>query len=227
MNWFTQTTTSSIGRKVIVALSGLFLVIFLIGHVSGNLLIFKNDGGQAFNEYARFMTTNQIVQVLSIITYVSILLHVIYTAILTYHNRKARPVGYAVTNAKDNSPWSSRNMGILGSLIFIFLVFHLRSFWYEMHWGAIQAVNYEGVGEVKDLYSVLVFNFSQLWYVIVYVIAMAVLGFHLYHGFKSAFQTMGWKHKKYTPAVEFVGLLFAVIVPITFALMPIYIYVVY
>jgi succinate dehydrogenase / fumarate reductase, cytochrome b subunit len=224
MNWFTQTTASSIGRKVIVAFSGLFLVLFLLGHVSGNLLLFKDDGGQAFNEYARFMTTNQFVQVLSIVTYASILLHIIYTIILTVQNRKARPIGYAVSNAGDNSPWTSRNMGILGTLILIFLVIHLRAFWFRMHWGEIPYVNYEGVGEIKNLYAVVTEAFSHLWYVALYVISMLILAFHLTHGFRSAFQTLGLRHKKYTPAIETLGYFIAVVVPILFALMPIYMY---
>lgn len=224
MNWFTQTTSSTIGRKFLVALTGLFLILFLIGHVTGNMLLFKDDGGQSFNEYARFMTTNQIVWVLSILTYLSIILHVIYTAILTARNKKARPIGYAVSNARDNSPWTSRNMGVLGTLILIFLVIHLRAFWFEMHYGQIPTVNYEGVGEIKDLYTIVVAAFSQLWYVILYVISMGVLGFHLVHGFRSAFQTLGLHHKKYTPAIEKIAVAFAIIVPTLFALMPLYIY---
>lgn len=224
MNWFTQTTSSTIGRKLLVALTGLFLILFLIGHVTGNMLLFQNDGGQSFNEYARFMTTNQVVQVLSIITYLTIILHVIYTAILTARNRRARPIGYAVSNAKDNSPWSSRNMGILGTLILIFLIIHLRTFWFEMHFGYLPTVNYEGVGEIKDLYTIVISAFSQLWYVILYVVSMGVLAFHLVHGFRSAFQTLGLNHKKYTPAIEKLAVAFAIIVPLLFALMPLYFY---
>src|SRR5690606_19641827 len=129
-------------------------IIFLIGHVSGNALLFKNDGGQAFNEYAEFMTTNQFVQVLSILTYVSIIGHVVYSVFLTIRNRKARPIGYAVRKASTNSSWSSRTMGILGTLILIFLVIHLQGFWYQMHWGDMPYVTYDGI-EYKDLYRIV------------------------------------------------------------------------
>src|SRR5690606_34984961 len=125
MSWVSKTLNSTLGRKLIMALTGLFLIIFLIGHVSGNALLFKDDGGQAFNEYAKFMTTNQFIQILSITTYVSIIAHVVYSILLTVRNNKARPIGYAERNASTNSSWSSRNMGILGTLILIFLVIHL------------------------------------------------------------------------------------------------------
>ena len=223
MSWVKKTLNSTLGRKLIMALTGLFLIIFLIGHVSGNALLFKNDGGQAFNEYAEFMTTNQFVQVLSILTYVSIIGHVVYSVFLTIRNRKARPIGYAVRNASTNSSWSSRNMGILGTLILIFLVIHLQGFWYQMHWGDMPYVTYDGI-EYKDLYRIVVFAFQELWFVILYVVSMVFLAFHLAHGFASAFQTLGLNHNKYTPAIKTIGLLFSILVPALFAAMPIYIY---
>lgn len=223
MSWVSKTLNSTLGRKLIMALTGLFLIIFLIGHVSGNALLFKDDGGQAFNEYAKFMTTNQFIQILSIITYVSIIGHVVYSILLTIRNKKARPIGYAERNASSNSSWSSRNMGILGTLILIFLVIHLQGFWYEMHWGEIPYVIYDGV-EYKDLYSIVVFAFQESWFVILYVVSMIFLGFHLAHGFASAFQTLGLRHSKYTPAIKMLGLIFSIVVPALFAAMPIYLY---
>jgi len=199
-----------------MALTGLFLIIFLIGHVAGNTLLFKDDGGQAFNEYAKFMTTNQIVQVLSLLTYISILGHVVFSILLTIRNKKARPIGYAERNASTNSSWSSRNMGILGTIILVFLVVHLQGFWYEMHWGDLPYVTYDGV-EYKDLYSIVVFAFQELWFVIFYVIAMVFLGFHLAYGFVGAFQSLELRHSKYTPAIKTHGLLFSIAVPALFA----------
>lgn len=204
-----------------MALTGLFLVLFLIGHVLGNLLLFVDDGGQAFNEYARFMTSTPTIQVLSLITYASILIHVIYSIIITRKNQQARPVSYAVNNPSANSLWSSRNMGILGTIVLIFLVIHMRSFWYEMRFGHIPMVNYQGAGEFKNLYSIVAEAFTQWWYVLLYVAAMFGLAFHLSHGFKSAFQTLGLTHKKYTPLIEKAGLWFSIVVPTLFALIPI------
>ncbi|AWW32294.1 succinate dehydrogenase [Echinicola strongylocentroti] len=223
MSWVTKTFTSTLGRKLLMALTGLFLILFLVGHVSGNMLLFKDDGGQAFNEYAKFMTTNPAVKVLSYLTYISILAHVVFAIILGAKNKKARPVGYAETKASTNSSWNSRNMGILGTIILIFIVVHLQNFWAEMHWGGIPKVTYE-TGEFKDLYSVVYGAFANIGLVALYVVAMAFLAFHLNHGFASAFQTLGLNHKKYTPAIKFIGTAFSIIVPALFASMPIYIY---
>ncbi len=226
MSWITQTFSSTIGRKLLVAASGLFLIIFLIGHVSGNFLLFKDDGGRAFNEYTEFMSTNQLIQIVRWVTYATILLHIFVTIALTIRNKKSRPVGYTETKPGANSPWTSRNMGILGTLIAIFLVIHMGNFWYKMKIGDIPFVTYESRGTIRDLYSVVIFSFSNLWYTILYVVMMVFLGLHLAHGFRSAFQTLGWKHRKYTPIVEKVGYAFAVIVPLLFAIMPIYIYII-
>lgn len=225
MSWLTDALKSSLGRKLIMALTGLFLILFLMGHVLGNLLLFKNDGGQAFNEYARFMTTTPVIQVLSYVTYISIIAHVIYSILITRKNKDARPVAYAVSNPAENSTWSSRNMGILGTIVLIFLVIHLKSFWYEMRFGTIPMVNYPGVGEFKDLYSIVAEAFTQWWYVLIYIVAMFGLGYHLSHGFESAFQTLGLNHKKYTPLIKRVGLAFAVIVPLLFASMPVVMFI--
>ena len=220
MSWFTNTLSSSLGKKLIMSFTGLFLILFLVGHVSGNTLLFKEDGGLAFNAYAKFMTTNPAVKVLSYITYISILGHVIYSIILTITNKKARPIGYAVSTKDSKSTWNSKSMSALGLIILLFLVAHLKGFWYEMHWGTIGV---DSTGN-KDLYSVVFKAYSQLWYVILYVFSMIVLSFHLSHGFSSAFQTLGLNHKKYTPAIKFIGKLFSIVVPVLFAMMPIYMY---
>lgn len=226
MSWITQTFSSTIGRKLLTAATGLFLIIFLIGHVSGNFLLFKDDGGRAFNEYTEFMTTNQLIQIVRWLTYATILLHIFIAVALTVYNKKARPVSYETTKPGANSPWTSRNMGILGTFIAIFLVIHMGNFWYKMKFGDIPFVTYESRGTVRDLYSVVLFSFSNLWYTLLYVVLMIPLGLHLVHGFRSAFQTLGWKHRKYTPIVEKISLAFAIIVPLLFAIMPVYIYII-
>ncbi|MBD8487239.1 succinate dehydrogenase cytochrome b subunit [Echinicola sp. CAU 1574] len=223
MSWVTKTFSSTLGRKLLMALTGLFLILFLIGHVSGNMLLFKDDGGQAFNEYAKFMTTNPAVKILSYLTYISIIGHVIFAIMLSVRNKKARPVNYAEAKSGTNSSWNSRNMGILGTIVLIFIVVHLQNFWAQMHWGAIPTVTYES-GEYKDLYAVVNLAFSNIGLVALYVVAMAFLAFHLNHGFASAFQTLGLNHKKYTPAIQFIGSAFSIIVPAMFASMPIFIY---
>ena len=223
MSWFTQALSSTIGKKLVMSLTGLFLITFLIVHASGNMLLFKDDNGEAFNLYAQFMTTNPLIKIASYILYSGIILHVIYSLILSIKNKTARPVGYKMANPNQNSSWKSRNMGILGTIVLIFLVIHMRSFWYEMHYGDMPLQNYAGV-EVEDLYTVVKASFGQWWYALIYVLAMVGLGFHLAHGFWSAFQTLGLNHKKYTPLIKKLGLAFAIIVPVLFASMPIYFY---
>jgi succinate dehydrogenase / fumarate reductase cytochrome b subunit len=205
-----------------MALTGLFLIIFLVVHLIGNLQLLKNDGGEAFNIYAQFMTSNPLIKTVSYLNYTFIILHVIWAIILSRRNRIARGTkSYAIN--KNSSEWTSRNMGILGTFIFIFLVIHLKGFWYEMHWGGIAVENYDGK-EVKDLYAVVDAAYSQVWYVTVYVVSMLLLAFHLWHGFASAFQTLGLNHAKYNPIIKFVGRTFAIVVPAGFALIPIWMF---
>ena len=220
MSWFTNTLSSSLGKKLIMSFTGLFLILFLVGHVSGNTLLFKSDGGLAFNIYAKFMTSNPAVKLLSYLTYLSVIGHVIYAIMLSRANKKARPVGYAVKTSDSKSTWNSKSMGVLGLIILLFLVMHLKGFWYEMHWGEITT---DANGN-KDLFSVVDAAYSELWYVAIYVISMIILSFHLSHGFSSAFQTLGLNHKKYTPTIKFLGKAFSIVVPFVFAMMPIYMY---
>jgi len=205
-----------------MALTGLFLILFLVVHLIGNLQLLKSDEGQSFNIYAQFMTTNPLIVVISYVNYAFILIHIIWSIILTRRNRQARgPEGYALN--RNSSHWTSRNMGILGTFIFIFLVIHLRSFWYEMHWGGIPTATYDGE-QYKNLYAVVDKAYADIWFVVLYVVSMALLAFHLFHGFGSAFQTLGWNHVKYNPLIKFVGVAFAIVVPALFALIPLYMY---
>jgi len=220
MSWLSDTLTSTIGRKVVMSLTGLFLIIFLIVHLTGNFQLLMDDGGLQFNAYAKFMTTNPLIKVASYGLYAFILLHIIMSAVLAYKNKQARPVGYDKVKGSANSAWSSRNMGILGTVILIFLVIHLRNFWYEMHWGGIPL---DAAGN-KDLYAVVSAAFAEWWYVAIYLASMVFLAFHLSHGFSSAFQTLGVNHSKYTPLIKGVGIVYAIAIPAAFASIPIYMF---
>jgi len=222
MNWFSRLLTSTLGRKVMMALTGLFLILFLIVHLIGNLQLLKSDEGHAFNVYAKFMTSNPLIVTISYLNYTCILVHVAWAFMLTKLNRDARgPEGYAVN--KNSSAWTSRNMGILGTLIFIFLIIHMRGFWATMHWGDMPMATYDGE-TYKDLFKIVDLAYSNVWYVVLYVVSMFVLAFHLWHGFASAFQTLGLNHLKYNPIIRFVGRAFAIIVPGLFALIPIWMF---
>lgn len=215
---------SSLGRKYLMALSGLFLCTFLIVHCIGNLQLFKDDGGQAFNEYTYFMTHNPLIKIVSYVNYILILLHVIDGFSLVIANKKARPQAYKNVNQSKSSTWSSRNMGILGTLILIFLIVHMRSFWFEMKFGSMPIINYDGSDiAYKDMYKIVAEAFTQVWYVALYVICMFALAFHLFHGFQSAFQTFGINHHRYTPIIKAIGVgVFAIIIPALFAAMPLF-----
>lgn len=205
-----------------MALTGLFLIVFLVVHLAGNLQLLHDDGGKGFNLYSEFMTTNPLIKTISYVLYTSIIVHALWALWLTITNRKARGgVGYNVV--KNSSPWTSRNMGILGTVILIFIVIHMRDFWAQMHWGGIPKASYDG-HEVKDLYTIVSYAFAQGWYVALYVFSMAVLGFHLWHGFASTFQTLGLNHVKYNPVIKFVGRAYAIIVPALFAWIPLAMY---
>lgn len=203
-----------------MALTGIFLIFFLAVHLTGNLQLLKNDGGKSFNIYAEFMSTNPLIQFVSKGNFFFILLHVFVSVLLTRKNKQARPVAYKVAVKSRTSSWSSRNMGILGTVILVFLIIHLKGFWYEMHYGAIPYKNYDGF-EARDLYAVVDEVYSHWYWVAIYVIGMFAVAFHLSHGFQSAFQTLGLSHIKYSPAIKFVGAAFAILVPAGFAVIPI------
>ena len=214
--------SSTLFRKTLVALSGLFLTLFLIGHLIGNLQLFipGEMGQKQFNQYALFMTSNPVVKILSYVTYVSILLHIIVTLFLTVQSKRARNIEYAESSGNSNSKWESRNMAILGTFIMIFLIIHLKSFWYEMHFGEISMDPWGN----RDLHSVTIIAFEQLWYVIFYVLSMIVLALHLNHGVESAFQTLGVKTRLYRSTIHKAVHFFSFVIPALFASIPIYIF---
>lgn len=226
MSWFSNFLTSSIGRKVIMSLTGLFLIIFLVIHLIGNLQLLSPDDGMSFNIYAYFMTHNPLIKTVSYLLYAFILIHAVQGWMLWSKNRKARGgQKYAVKNTRavGTNSFAASNMGWLGTIIFIFLVIHMYQFWLQMKLGNTPLVTYEG-HEVKDLYTIVMDAYSNIGYVIFYVVSMVVVAYHLLHGFQSAFQTLGLNHRKYTPFIKGVGLVYSILVPLGFAIIPLYMY---
>lgn len=214
-----------------MAFTGLFLCTFLVGHLLGNLQLLlpvSEAARDQFNEYALFMTTNPAIMVLSYVTYLSILFHAIDGAILTYNNNKARPQGYVKFRPQTNTTWSSRNMGLLGTVIFAFIVLHMNAFWAKMKFGGLDNTVYTTANgeEVKDLYTLTIGTFQDadygLIFCIIYLIAMAAIAFHLKHGFASGFQSLGVNHPKYNGAIRKFGYAFAFIISLAFAVIPLY-----
>lgn len=225
--------TSSIGKKFIMGLTGLFLITFLVVHCTINAMIFFNDGGDTFNHWAHFMGTNLIVRTMEIGLFAGLLLHIIQGFVLWAQNNKARPVKYAMNNAAANSKWYSRSMGLLGTLLLLFLILHIYHFWTPSRLGGIGNIHsleettlvaYNNQAAL-NLYAEMQMVFrGNLPVVLIYIAGVISLGWHLLHGFQSAFQTFGINHKRYTPIIKALGMAFSIIVPLIFALMPIAFY---
>jgi len=230
MTW-KQFFTSSIGKKFVMGLTGFFLITFLIVHCTVNSMIFFNDNGQTFNHWGYFLGTNLIVRTMEIGLFAGLLLHVIQGLILWAQNRRARPVKYAVNRYREGK-WYSRSMGLLGTLILLFLILHLYHFWTPSRFGGMfgihkleeaNLVDYNNQ-PVHNLYTEMQIVFQSSLVVIVYILGVIALAWHLLHGFQSAFQTFGINHKKYTPIIKGFGVFYTIVVCTLFALMPIAIY---
>lgn len=218
MAWLNAFLNSSIGQKVVVALTGLFLCTFLVVHMVGNLQLIWGTA-EKFNVYTYAMTHNKVIKVVSYLTYASIVLHAVMAIAVNRRNAGARPVAYA--SKGKNSSWSSRNMVFLGVVILVYIVVHLYNFWFQLKFGEVGTVIIEGK-HYKDLYPVVINAFQVPWLVALYVVSMAALSFHLIHGFQSGFQTVGVSHHKYTPIIKNIGIwVFGVLIPLGFAAVPI------
>jgi len=210
--------TSSIGKKFVMGLTGLFLISFLVVHCTINSMIFFNDGGDMFNTWAHFMSHNYIVRVLEIGLFAGLIAHIIQGLVLVKQNNDARPVKYSMNDVSANSKWYSRSMGLLGTLLLLFLVLHISKFFVNT-----KVALYSG-DEPHNTFEEMKEYFQQLWVVIAYIAGVISLFWHLLHGFPSAFQTMGINHKRYTPIIKAAGTAFSIIVCVLFALMPLAFY---
>jgi len=194
--------------------TGLFLITFLVVHCYVNALIFYNDGGVEFEKAAHFMGSNPVIRIMEIGLTVGILLHIIQGLMLTAQNKAKRPQDYAVKPGNKSSKWYSRSMGLLGTIILLFLIIH----WYHF-WIPNRASQFAGNGEIP-LYEAMKTTFEAPWVVAVYVLGCISLAWHLMHGFWSAFQTVGLSTSKYKKIIQGTGYAFSIIVPLLFILMP-------
>ncbi|OJW77344.1 MAG: succinate dehydrogenase [Bacteroidetes bacterium 46-16] len=217
MNWKNAFSTS-IGKKLQMSLTGLFLIIFLIVHCYINAQIFYNDGGVRFTEAAHFMGTNFVIRTIELGLFAFLILHSVQGLLLWAKNRARRNTRYAVNAGNSTSKWYSRSMALLGTLVLLFLVLHLSKFW-----GPNRLSQTTGNGEL-DLYTMMRDEFQVTWVVIVYILGCIALGWHLLHGFYSAFQTLGLGTHRYKGIIKGIGVAFSIIVPVIFALMPVSFY---
>ena len=216
MNTIKLYLASSIGKKVTMAVTGLFLCVFLIEHLYGNVLLYFNDGGKAFNDYSHSLVYNILIRIIEIFLFAAIIIHVIQAIIITRDNSKARPVKYAVSTSTQGSSWFSRNMGITGSIVFFFIVVHLYNFFVPYR------ITHEMGG--RNLAQMVKDAFQSPIYAGLYLAGVTFLFFHLNHGFRSAFHTLGLNDKKYTPFWKAAGSAFALLMWIGFASFPILFY---
>ncbi|MFK7951840.1 MAG: succinate dehydrogenase cytochrome b subunit [Ekhidna sp.] len=221
MSWTKQFFTSSIGRKFAMALSALFLIIFLLQHFIINFTSVLSE--DTFNELSHFMGTNPLIQfVMQPILMFGVTFHFIMGFILEIKNRNSRAVKYAMNKGEANSSWMSRNMIWSGLFILFFLGFHFYDFWIpEMNYKYIEA-NPENP---TRYYDEVVHMFTNPIRVGVYVLSFVFLALHLMHGFQSAFQSMGARHSKYTPGIINFGRLYAILVPLGFVFIALFHYI--
>jgi succinate dehydrogenase / fumarate reductase, cytochrome b subunit len=208
---------SSIGKKIIVSLTGLFLVVFLLIHLSLNLLLFIGDG-HVFDVAANFMATNIVMKVLEIILALGFIIHLFYTSFLTLKNQSARPVKYAVVDQSDASTWSSRNMYITGGMVFIFLVIHLFNYYYKIKFTDL--IESKKMTEFQLVTSI--FQPEYWYYVIIYILGFILLGLHLNHSFQSGFQTLGLNNRKWEQRLKVIGSVYSLIIAVGFTIIPLY-----
>lgn len=210
---------SSLGRKFAMALSALFLMIFLLQHLTINIT--ATFSPETFNELSHFMGTNPVVQFIAQpILIFAVIFHFVMGFILEARNRSARPINYKKNNGAANSSWMSRNMIYTGLVILAFLVLHFIDFWLpEMNYKYI-AMNAE---DPNRYYTELLHKFENPIRVGAYVLAFILLALHLLHGFGSAFQSIG-QNNKYIDGLKKFGVIYSIVVPLGFIVTAVVLY---
>jgi succinate dehydrogenase / fumarate reductase, cytochrome b subunit len=230
MKW-SEFFTSSVGKKLVMALSGLFLISFLVIHVGINSCVFNdlpifdpNDNGRMFNKAAHFMGSTVVIRILEIGLFIGFFIHIIQGYVLEAQNLGRRTVGYAVKMGTKGSRWYRKSMGLLGTLLLLFLIMHVSHFWVPSRVTQdLTPVQY-GDMEAHDLFARMVDVFQNGWIVVLYIVGCISLGWHLLHGFQSAFRTLGLSNHKYIALIKATGTGFSILVPLLFALMPVSMY---
>lgn len=213
MGWFISFIDSSLGKKLVMAVTGLFLYIYLIIHLVANLFILGKTG-DAFNAYAEFMASsfNIPVRIIEIVLFLAFIYHIINGIRLWFLNRSARGIDYNYKNQSANSTFYSRFMIQSGIVVLIFLVIHLLDFFIPSRFGDFP----------MTMYDAAVMKFNNTWWSLIYIAAMILLAFHLVHAFQSGFQTLGLRHNKYTQFIKGFGVVFSIMICLGFAIIPLY-----
>ncbi|MDK2909795.1 MAG: succinate dehydrogenase / fumarate reductase, cytochrome b subunit [Bacteroidales bacterium] len=215
---------SSISKKVFMSLAGLFLIVFLVVHLSINLFILPitENHQEIFKQAVEFMTTFPLIKVMEVVLFGAFILHIILGVMLQIENWMARPVGYAVsTKSKTDSPFSRFSIHT-GVIIFIFLVIHFMNFYFvKLGWVEPPAGDMP-VADKHDFYNMALNVFNNSVYSVLYIVLILGLGFHLHHAFQAAFQSLGLNHPKYTPWIKGIGFIYSIVITIGFISIPLY-----
>lgn len=209
MSWVVKTLSSSVGKKLMMALTGLFFCLFLVVHLLGNLTVYA--GKETFNSYVEHLhALGPLIHVAEVLMVVFALVHVGSGILLTYQNYMSRPIKYQVNKSGGGRTLGSSTMPYTGPLLLIFVIIHLINFHFADH-------------EIQTVYDIVATAFKDPVIVTFYVVSMIIAAIHVSHGFWSAFQTLGLNHDKYNPAIKTLALLFSIAVGAGFGLIPIYI----
>jgi succinate dehydrogenase / fumarate reductase cytochrome b subunit len=217
--------TASIGRKFVMSITGLFLLVFVGVHLSINLLLIFDDSGDLFNQGAHFMATNPLIKIMEPILGLGFVVHIVWSFFLEYQNWMARPVKYAKKNMSGASTWASRNMLVLGALVLVFLIIHIINFFVKMKFTGdplLTDVVVNGV-EMHNAYALVAGAFkTSMALGVFYILGGILLGFHLSHGFWSAFQSLGLNNKHWLNRWKVIGTIYAVVITLGYAVIPLY-----
>ena len=226
--------STSVGHKLVMSITGLFLMVFLLVHMAMNFTILLNDvslfgthwaEGELYNVGAHFMISNPLVRIMEPLLAAGFIFHIVYATIITLRNRKRRPIAYEQTANNQLTEWPSKNMYILGFMILCFLALHIMHFFYDIRFTEVDKVMVKGV-EMDNTYGLVKSLFTEgslgIIYSVVYLVAIILLGLHLMHGFWSAFQTVGWNGRKWIGRLQVISKIYAAIITIGFAAIPVY-----
>lgn len=216
---------ASIGRKFLMGVTGIFLLLFILVHLTVNLLLIFDDSGELFNQAAHFMVSNPAIKVIEPVLALGFLIHILWSLWITWENYIARPVKYKKQDLSVASSWASRNMLILGSMIFIFLVIHLINFYWKIKFTGdeLLELGMEPGAGMHNTYLLVSTLFKTSWiYCVLYITGGILLGLHLTHGFWSAFHTIGFSNKHWLKRLQTVAWVYAIIVALGFSIIPLY-----
>jgi succinate dehydrogenase / fumarate reductase, cytochrome b subunit len=209
---------SSLSHKYVMAMAGIFLMLFLCSHLLTNLLMLMGDGGKAFDKAVEFLSSNPLIKITEYFLFAGFIIHIFLGFVIWIRNQKARPVGYHVALKTETSAFS-KFMFHTGVIIFVFLIIHLSNFFF-IRLGLVAVPDF--ANDSHDFYAMAVVLFKNHWYSLIYIISFVFLGFHLKHAFQSAFQSLGLNHSRYTPVIKVIGTIYALVISIGFAIIPLY-----